>query len=275
MTENSLQQRRSSSNPVEILNDDDEAFLLQHGSLEESLHYEELINPSRDSATCQTCGGLGRVPRERTNQLIALVPYNDERLKPKRTKCIFMSLIGTFLFLFVATSIFVLPRSVQFSENGSPVKNNATVDPLADHLSLDISSFYYIKNWNYYPVTVINCTMGIVYENFVITTVSLLNETFPAIKIAPREQKNITLNVDGIEFSDQNHLGFLALQCERPWKKFNKIPLQFQSTINVSYWYGHFELIQQSGYHFVSCDPTAIEEDAPAHSELILTHDDP
>merc|ERR1739848_218509 len=72
---------------------DEESLLLlnHHGSLEvveDSLHYEELINPSKNSVTCRTCSGLGRVPKERTNELLVLVPYNDERLQPKRTKCI-------------------------------------------------------------------------------------------------------------------------------------------------------------------------------------------
>merc|ERR1712179_468833 len=108
-------------------------------------HYEELINPSRNSVTCQTCNGLGRIPRERTYELVALVPYNDARLKPKNTK----------LILFATSAVFALPRSIEFAESKSPEKTNVTIDPLTDTMDLDLSSYYYIKNWNYYPIDIV------------------------------------------------------------------------------------------------------------------------
>nr|AAH53198.1 Zgc:64013 protein [Danio rerio] len=39
----------------------------------------------RDSITCPTCQGTGRIPRNQENQLVALIPYSDQRLKPRRT----------------------------------------------------------------------------------------------------------------------------------------------------------------------------------------------
>merc|ERR1712117_385276 len=110
---------RSSSlaNPIQVINEDDETLLLDN-----SLHYEELINPSRNSVTRQTCNGLGRIPRERTNELVALVPYNDDRLKPKNTKLIIFSIVTFLLILFGASAIFVLPRSIEFAESKSPEK---------------------------------------------------------------------------------------------------------------------------------------------------------
>ncbi|KAG7282960.1 hypothetical protein CRUP_028477 [Coryphaenoides rupestris] len=39
----------------------------------------------RDSVTCPTCQGTGRIPRGQENQLVALIPYSDQRLRPSRT----------------------------------------------------------------------------------------------------------------------------------------------------------------------------------------------
>ncbi|XP_035761432.1 transmembrane protein 106C-like [Neolamprologus brichardi] len=39
----------------------------------------------RDSVTCPTCQGTGRIPSEQVNELVALIPYNDQRLQPQRT----------------------------------------------------------------------------------------------------------------------------------------------------------------------------------------------
>uniref|UniRef100_A0A3P9N443 Transmembrane protein 106 N-terminal domain-containing protein n=1 Tax=Poecilia reticulata TaxID=8081 RepID=A0A3P9N443_POERE len=39
----------------------------------------------RDSITCPTCQGTGRIPSEQVNELVALIPYSDQRLQPQRT----------------------------------------------------------------------------------------------------------------------------------------------------------------------------------------------
>ena len=34
---------------------------------------------------CPTCQGSGEIPRELEKQLVALIPYGDQRLKPRHT----------------------------------------------------------------------------------------------------------------------------------------------------------------------------------------------
>ncbi|XP_062510184.1 transmembrane protein 106B-like isoform X2 [Corticium candelabrum] len=65
--------------------------------------------------TCPTCHGKGTVdiePGQSPEQLVALIPYRDKRLKPRRTKLyvgltVTMCAIASGLLLF-----FLLPRSV-------------------------------------------------------------------------------------------------------------------------------------------------------------------
>lgn len=235
---------------------DDRALLLQHRSFEDSLHYEELINPSRDSVTCQTCQGLGRVPRERTNELIALVPYNDERLKPKRTKCIVLSISVLLFMAFIVTSFFGMPRYVSLVETALPQKTNATVAKETMELKLDLASFYQVGNENYYPIDLVSLDMKIMWQNYIVKNVTLLNTTYPSITVKPRDQQNITIEVYDIFFGESNHLDFLVYHCVQPYHRFNTISLQFQTTANVSYWYGRYELIQKESSHWVRCEST-------------------
>ncbi|KAA8581285.1 hypothetical protein FQN60_002866, partial [Etheostoma spectabile] len=62
--------------------------------------------------TCPTCRGTGRIPRGHEDQLVAVIPCNDARLKPRRTKlyvCISMAMC---LFLCCLILFFLFPRSV-------------------------------------------------------------------------------------------------------------------------------------------------------------------
>merc|ERR1712087_669810 len=76
-----------------------------------------------------------------------------------------------------------------------------------------------------------------------------------SIDIPPRDTTKIDLFVNDIIFNSENHLDVLVAHCTWPWPRFNKIPLQFSSTLNISLWYGHSELIQTENYHYIDCSP--------------------
>lgn len=44
--------------------------------------YEELME---GSVPCPSCSGSGRIPKELEGQLVAIIPVNDKRLRPRRT----------------------------------------------------------------------------------------------------------------------------------------------------------------------------------------------
>ncbi|XP_034716695.1 LOW QUALITY PROTEIN: transmembrane protein 106A [Etheostoma cragini] len=70
------------------------------------------ISGHSSADTCPTCRGTGRIPRGHEDQLVAVIPCNDARLKPRRTKlyvCISMALC---LFLCCLILFFLFPRSV-------------------------------------------------------------------------------------------------------------------------------------------------------------------
>merc|ERR1712226_1173529 len=240
----------------ETMSENDESFLLQHRNrLDESLHYEELVNPSRNSITCPTCSGLGRLPKTSKNELVALVPYNDERLKPRRTKC----------FIFTSVIFLLIPRSVTFlEEKNSPNTTKVTVDQDGASVSIDLEIVYYSENWNYYPISLNSLDIKVMYELYIVRNVTLtpkmlhlnsknnyytylatqnqrenlisLNDTVTdanavSVDINARQKEVFQLEINEIVFSKDNHLNLIVDHCLWPWRKFNKIPLQFQSTL--------------------------------------------
>merc|ERR1712110_294468 len=235
--------------------EDDELLLLNHqNTLEESLHYEELINPSKNSVTCKTCAGLGRIPKERTNDLVALVPYNDERLQPKRTKCIVVTAVSITIVIFTLAGLFVVPRSMEFLEVDKPQKSNVSVDESGETLYLSLIQKYSIQNFNFYPVQLVDLDMKIMYENFIVKNATL-NQT--NISIGPRSTNQLTVLAENIIFSKEKNLNFIVMMCSGPWQRYHKVPLQFQTTVNMSHWapFTRYELLQSSSYHFVNCEP--------------------
>ena len=267
----------SSSTPIPLIseNDDDENdenLLLQHRQLEDSLNYEELVNPSRNSITCPTCSGLGRLPKTSTNELVALVPYNDSRLKPRRTKCLLFAGMSIAAIIFTTLLFALVPRSVTFEEaKHSPNTTNVKVDQEGASVIIDLNLMYKSYNYNYYPVKLNSLDIKVMYELYIVRNVTLtpanldtknperqhflaishLNDEATdaldnsadtavessskkansPIELYPRQEQKFELQIDDIIFSKENHLNLIVDHCLWPWRKFNKIPLQFQSTL--------------------------------------------
>ncbi|PWA20641.1 hypothetical protein CCH79_00011456 [Gambusia affinis] len=72
----------------------------------------------RDSVTCPTCQGTGRIPRGQENQLVALIPYSDQRLRPSRTKLYVTISVALCLLLSCLAVFFLFPRSIDVTYVG-------------------------------------------------------------------------------------------------------------------------------------------------------------
>ncbi|VDP13254.1 unnamed protein product [Onchocerca flexuosa] len=105
-----------------------------------SMGYTELME---GSVPCPSCKGSGRIPKELEETLVALIPVNDDRLKPKRTwlyvfgvvlGCI--SLAGVVIFLLV-------PRAIYLSSIRPPVEIITVFDHDKNHITvLEIISYF-------------------------------------------------------------------------------------------------------------------------------------
>ncbi|KAJ4921834.1 hypothetical protein JOQ06_024660 [Pogonophryne albipinna] len=111
----------------------------------------------RDSVTCPSCQGTGRIPRGQENQLVALIPYSDQRLRPRRTKLYVSASVAVCLLLSSLAVFFLFPRSIDVSYAG--VKSVfVSYDQDKRSVYLNITNTLNITNNNYYSVQVANIT---------------------------------------------------------------------------------------------------------------------
>ncbi|PNJ67649.1 TMEM106C isoform 18, partial [Pongo abelii] len=75
--------------------EDDRDGLLAEREQEEAIAQFPYVEfTGRDSITCLTCQGTGYIPTEQVNELVALIPHSDQRLRPQRTTSVKISYIG-------------------------------------------------------------------------------------------------------------------------------------------------------------------------------------
>ncbi|XP_029444836.1 transmembrane protein 106B [Rhinatrema bivittatum] len=198
----------------------------------------------RDSVTCPTCQGTGRIPRGQENQLVALIPYSDQRLRPRRTK-LYVSVSVAACLLFCGLALFFLfPRSIDVQYVG--VKSvYMSKDQVYHFIYLNITNLLNITNNNYYSVNVANIIGQVQFYKTVIGRVRVDNIT----SLGPLQMKQIDYVVPttiGNELSD------LYTYCTLPTIKVHNMAVMIQVTVTTSY-FGHLEQISQEGYPYIDC----------------------
>ncbi|XP_070582494.1 transmembrane protein 106B isoform X3 [Erythrolamprus reginae] len=281
---------KSLSMPLSALKDDgaSNSDNMKNGLMHSDSHSEDGKNgdvsqfpyvefTGRDSVTCPTCQGTGRIPREisassayhvacftgfitaaigcrndrmldyipgQENQLVALIPYSDQRLRPRRTKLyVTASVIGCLLLSGLAV-FFLFPRSVDVQYAG--VKS-VYVDYEAQRriIYLNITNTLNITNNNYYSVEVDNITAQVQFAKTVIGKARLNNNTH----IGPLDMKQIDYMVPTVI---QDEMSYMYDFCTLISIKVHNIVVMMQVTVTTSY-FGHSEQISQERYQYVDC----------------------
>ncbi|XP_075767468.1 transmembrane protein 106A [Pelodiscus sinensis] len=197
---------------------------------------------SRGCITCPTCQGTGRIPREQEKQLVALIPYGDQRLKPRRTK-LYVCLAVTICLLTSSLIIFFLfPRSVAVQPaglNASSIAFNFTTATI----NLNMTNMLNVTNNNFYPVTVIQLDIEVLHLSLVIgktTRKSMLN-------IGPLHSGQIYYTVSS-HIQDNNTYNI----CTWVKIKVHNVLLHIQGTLTCSY-LCHSEQLSFENYQYVDC----------------------
>ncbi|KAG1947209.1 transmembrane protein 106C [Pimephales promelas] len=142
----------------------------------------------RDSVTCPTCQGTGRIPRGQENQLVALIPYSDQRLRPRRTKLYVTASVIVCLLLSSLAVFFLFPRSIDVNYVG--VKSvYVSYDQSKRIVYLNVTNTLNITNNNYYSVDVANITAQVQFSKTVIGKTRISNIT----TIGPLDMKQVEL----------------------------------------------------------------------------------
>ncbi|KAK1878608.1 Transmembrane protein 106B [Dissostichus eleginoides] len=189
----------------------------------------------RDSVTCPTCQGTGRIPRGQENQLVALIPYSDQRLRPRRTKLYVSASVAVCLLLSSLAVFFLFPRSIDVSYVG--VKSVfVSYDQDKRSVYLNITNTLNITNNNYYSVQVANITAQVQFAKTVIGKSRISNTTMDYM-------------VPTIIADEMNYMyDYCTLQTIR----VHNIVVMMQVTVTTTY-FGHAEQVSQEMYQYVDC----------------------
>ncbi|XP_062975757.1 transmembrane protein 106C isoform X2 [Elgaria multicarinata webbii] len=170
--------------------DDDDEDLLDKDREEDIARFPYVEFTGQDSITCPSCQGTGCIPMEQVNELVALIPYHDQRLKPQRTKL--YVLVSVLLCLLVSGLVvfFLFPHSVLVDDNGIKVVT-VWFDKKNSLVTLAITATLRIRNSNFYSVAVTSLASQVQYMNTVVGTQQINNVT----RIQPLSDQQFLLHI--------------------------------------------------------------------------------
>ncbi|XP_061112513.1 transmembrane protein 106C-like [Conger conger] len=187
--------------------------------------YVEFTGP--DSITCPTCQGTGRIPSDQVNQLVALIPYNDQRLQPQRTKLYVVLSVVLCLLASSLLAFFMFPRSLLIEDDGI-----RTVTVLFDRnnskVIINMTSTLNISNSNFFTALVDSVSCQVLYMKTVIGTQQLDN----VISILPLSQRQMNFTVS-MEISGS--LSYVYAFCTMASIKVHNIVVFMQTSVKTSY----------------------------------------
>ncbi|XP_061530788.1 transmembrane protein 106Ba [Phycodurus eques] len=199
----------------------------------------------RDSVTCPTCQGTGRIPRGQENQLVALIPYSDQRLRPSRTKLYVTISVCVCLLLSSLAVFFLFPRTIDVYYVG--VKSAyVAYDHEKQIIYLNITNTLNITNNNYYAISVTNITAQVEFAKTVIGKAKFNSNS---TVIVPLDQRQIDYTVPTVIADELNDMfDYCTLQSIR----VHNMVVMMQVTVTTSY-FGHTEQVSQEMYQYVDC----------------------
>ncbi|KAK1898378.1 Transmembrane protein 106B [Dissostichus eleginoides] len=175
----------------------------------------------RDSITCPTCQGTGRIPSDQVNELVALIPYSDQRLQPQRTKLYVVLSVVLCLLASSLVAFFLFPRSVIVVDDGIH-SVSVRFDHFEDKSTLNLS------NPNFFSVLVQSVSCQVLYMKMVIGNQQLNNVT----TILPLSQRQVNYTVS-VEIGSS--APYVYAFCTMPSIKVHNIVVSMQTTVKTSY----------------------------------------
>ncbi|XP_074519498.1 transmembrane protein 106A [Halichoeres trimaculatus] len=198
------------------------------------------MNGHTSSDACPTCRGTGRIPRGQADQLVAVIPCNDVRLKPRRTKlyvCVSMVLC---LLICCLILFFLFPRSVTLT----PVSvQSVMVYFTPDTVEMEVTNLITISNENFVPVQILEFDMQGVVSKAVTGKTKICNMT----SIKSRSSQSYTVKID-LPISDKG----LNTYCKSTSIKIHTLFLELQMTMNISY-LSHTEQLSLDTFEYIDC----------------------
>ncbi|XP_057682730.1 transmembrane protein 106A [Corythoichthys intestinalis] len=190
--------------------------------------------------TCPTCRGTGRIPRGNEDQLVAVIPCNDKRLKPRHTKlyvCVTMALC---LFLSCLILFFLFPRSVTLSPL-SVLSVMVYFSP--DTVQMEVTNLISVTNDNFVPVQIVGLDVQGLISRVVVSKIKFSNMS----SIPSRSEKSYTYQI-GLPINEKG----LSTFCQSTSIKIHTLFVELQITMNISY-LSHTEQLSVDTFEYIDC----------------------
>ncbi|XP_066529478.1 transmembrane protein 106C [Hoplias malabaricus] len=214
----------------------------------------------RDSITCPTCQGSGRIPSGQVNELVALIPYSDQRLQPQRTKLYVGLSVIVCLLVSVLVAFFLFPRPVLVEDGGT-----LSVIVLFNHnkskVLINMTNCLQFRNSNFFTVHVDSVSSQVLYMKTVIGTQQLDN----IITIQPLSQRQMNYTVS-MEISGS--LSYVYAFCTMASIKVHNIVVYMQTSVKTSYIVRSAQNTLEA-YRYIDCGANSTVHHPPA---LFSTH---
>ncbi|XP_029292264.1 transmembrane protein 106C [Cottoperca gobio] len=218
----------------------------------------------RDSITCPTCQGTGRIPSQQVNELVALIPYSDQRLRPQRTKLYVVLSVVLCLLASSLVAFFLFPRSVVVVDDGIH-SVSVRFDPSNTKVLLNMTSTLNLSNPNFFSVLVQSVSCQVLYMKMVIGTQQLDNVT----TILPLSQRQVNYTVS-VEIGSS--ASYVYAFCTMPSIKVHNIVVFMQTSVKTSYMVRTSQNSLEA-YRYIDCGSnTTRYQTAGHHGQLSSTH---
>ncbi|XP_044035144.1 transmembrane protein 106A [Siniperca chuatsi] len=197
-------------------------------------------NGNSTGDTCPTCRGIGRIPRGHQDQLVAVIPCNDVRLKPRRTKLYVCVSMAVCLLLSCLILFFLFPRSVTLT----PVSVLSAMVYFTPYtIEMVVTNLINITNENFVPVHIVDFNVQGLVSDAVVGKTKISNMT----AIQSRSQKSYTIQID-VSITDKG----LTSYCKLSSIKIHTLILELQMTLNISY-LSHSEQLSLDTFEYIDC----------------------
>ncbi|XP_035499963.1 transmembrane protein 106C [Scophthalmus maximus] len=210
----------------------------------------------RDSITCATCQGTGRIPSDQVNELVALIPYSDQRLQPQRTKLYVVLSVVLCLLASSLVAFFLFPRLVVVVDSGI---RSVTVqfDHVNKKVLMNMTSTLNFSNPNFFSVLVQSVSCQVLYMKTVIGTQQLNNAT----TILPLSQRQVNYTVS-VEIGSS--APYVYAFCTMPSIKVHNIVIFVQTSVKTSYMVRTSQNSLET-YRYIDCGSNTTRHQAPRH----------
>ncbi|XP_020316476.2 transmembrane protein 106B [Oncorhynchus kisutch] len=189
--------------------------------------------------TCPTCWGVGRIPRGH-DQLVAVIPCSDIRLRPSRTKLYVCISVVVCLLICCLILFFLFPRSISLS---LVTVKSVMVFFTPQTVEMQITNVFNVTNENFANIQFLEFDIQVLIAETVVGRIKISNMT--AVK--SRSEKAYTVVIP-ITIEDPG----LNNYCKSNTIRIHTLFLRLQMTMNISY-LAHSEQLSEDTFEYIDC----------------------